>query len=106
MRLVIEDGIPENAEGSGAQEELRRIFERCLHLQQQKAFGYGEAWREQGYMGNVGRVLSKASRLRNLLWRDDQRIDALEGVAETLLDLINLVAFAHINWTQRNKWGR
>lgn len=74
---------------------------------------YGTAWRDQGYMGNIGRVLSKASRLRNLMWRDvpqgaDFDMDQ-DGYPETLLDTLKdlsaLCAFAIANLEEGNRWG-
>jgi hypothetical protein len=91
--------------GWGEMEAIRKVMEECINLQQRKGFAYGSAWRDQGYMGNVGRVLSKASRLRNMVWRNNQIEDAEESVADTLRDLINLAAFAMINMRLGNKWG-
>jgi hypothetical protein len=70
---------------------------------------YGDAWKEQGYMGNVGRILSKATRLRNMAWTDseDTAVDPDdESVLDTLLDLSALCAFAIANIEEENKWGR
>lgn len=82
-----------------------------------KSRGYGNAWQEQGYMGNLARVLSKTSRLKNLLWRDggpDMSVDMdggdadpeAESVLDTLLDLSALCALAVANIEEGNKWGR
>lgn len=105
MTISIEGGIQPDTEGYGTQMELLRIFHECLQLQQKKGQTYGKSWREQGYMGNVGRVLSKASRLRHMLWRDFPLDSAEEGVVDTLRDLINLAAFAMINHRNQNRWG-
>lgn len=71
---------------------------------------YGSAWEEQGYMGNIGRILSKASRLKNLTWRDEQGAgDVPEGdesVLDTLLDLSALCALAIANIEEGNRWGK
>lgn len=105
MKLILEGGLEEGVEGYTTQQDMLGIFETALSLQRQKASTYGEAFRSQGYMGNVARVLSKVSRLRNMVWRDDQFEDSLESIEDTMLDLINLSAFFLINRRIRNKWG-
>lgn len=76
---------------------------------------YGDAWREQGYMGNTARILSKASRLRNMMWRDGGEFHdgdsagedgSNESVLDTLLDLSALCAFAIANIEDGNRWGK
>lgn len=76
-----------------------------------KSRGYGNAWRHQGYMGNIGRVLSKADRLKELMWRDEatdftEQDVAGESVLDTLADLGPLAAFAIANIEEVNRWGR
>jgi hypothetical protein len=76
--------------------------------------GYGNSWQHQGYMGNIGRVLSKADRLKEMLWRDgtwvgtggDEDREETESVADTLLDIGPLAAFAVANLQEGNRWGR
>jgi hypothetical protein len=91
--------------GSRTTQQLLDLFADLVQLQMRKGQEYGEAWRSQGYMGNVARVLSKASRLKNMLWRDFQMESADEPIEETLGDLVNLAAFAVLNYRDRNKWG-
>lgn len=90
--------------GEGTVVALSQVFAEALFLAHRKAQTYRDTWSDQGYMGNVGRVLSKASRMRNMLWRD-YPIDDIESVEDTLLDLVNLAAFTLINRRERNKWG-
>lgn len=77
-----------------------------------KSAGYGNAWVEQGYMGNLARVLSKTSRLKNMMWRDADDTSAKdygtqqESVLDTLMDLSALCAFAIANLEDGNRWGR
>jgi hypothetical protein len=76
-----------------------------------KSQGYGNAWQAQGYMGNLARVLSKTSRLKNILWKDDQSngIGASvggESLADTLVDLGALAAFLSANFEEGNRWGQ
>lgn len=106
--LIDEAGNPAvlgDAEGDVTTAHLLRIFSEAINLQRKKALTYGEAFRSQGYMGNVARVLSKAARLRRMLWLDFPIEDAEEPVQDTLLDLINLAGFLIINYRDRNRWG-
>lgn len=105
LKLVIEGGLEDTQDGYHTQIALLSIFESALQLQQRKQMGYGEAWRDQGYMGNVGRVLGKVSRLRNMLWRDIEVNGSSESIEDSLMDLIVLSGFALINRRERNKWG-
>lgn len=95
-------------------QNIRNVVGDALRLLEHKNEQYGDAWRKQGYMGNLARIQSKAERLKNLLWRDaggngyplpaNYTRDG-ETVADTLLDLINLSAMMAINWTEENRWG-
>lgn len=67
---------------------------------------YGGAWRDQGWMGNLARIMSKTARLRSMLWRDAQISSADEPVRDTLQDMINLCVFMLLNMQRANKWGR
>ena len=71
---------------------------------------YGDAWVAQGYMGNIGRILSKNSRLKNMMWRDETGSGYVpegdESVLDTLKDLSALCAFAIANIEEGNRWGR
>lgn len=80
--------------------------DRALRLVVSKSEGYGRAWEEQGWQGNLGRILSKASRLRHMLWRSEPVLAVgTEHVRETLLDLANLCAFMAHNLEEGNRWG-
>jgi hypothetical protein len=98
--------IDRAVEGSDTSFGLMNLFIQCVNLQKKKGSTYGEAWRGQGYMGNVARVLSKASRLKNMLWRDMEIASSEESVTDTAQDMINLLAFFLINKIEGNKWGR
>jgi len=79
-----------------------------------KSVGYGDAWQAQGYMGNLARVLSKAARLKNMLWREkawlgtggEESAEETEAVADTLVDLGALCAFLVANIEEGNRWGK
>lgn len=97
-------------------QDVRNVVGDALRLLEHKNASYRDAWRKQGYMGNLGRLQSKAERLKNLLWRDadgngyplpPDRIGAeqAETVVDTLLDMVNLSAFMVVNWTAENRWG-
>lgn len=83
---------------------------RLVAAKLEEKVGYGSAWQEQGYMGNLARIQSKTSRLKNLLWRDDcgpdLQMDSDESVLDTLLDLSALCALAISNIEEGNRWGR
>ena len=88
------------------QPELAEVFLECVDLVTLKDAQYGGAWRSQGYMGNVARVLSKASRLKTLMWCDEDPNETLEEpVMDTLIDIINVAAFAVLNLREGNRWG-
>lgn len=105
VSLEIKNGLTPDVEGYATQQELLDFFQRAIRLQQGKARIYGEAFRSQGYMGNMARVLSKVARLRNMVWTDIEKRPPEETLEDTLLDLINLAGFMLINLTERNKWG-
>jgi hypothetical protein len=84
-------------------EQLIGVFYECRTLAAQKSKGYGDAWRQQGYMGNLARVLSKSARLRNLAWRDG--IADEQAVEAELLDIINIAAMGLTNLRAGNRWG-
>lgn len=113
MKLMMVDGagqpilLDPAAEGSATTARMLEIFSKCITLQRGKTRTYGDAFRSQGYMGNVARVLSKASRLKKMLWNDfgQQLEDVEETTYDTLLDLINLACFVIINREDGNKWG-
>lgn len=106
LNIVQEAGDPnESQEGYGTIVKMVGVFEKCLNLQIRKGFTYGDTWRSQGYMGNVGRVLGKASRLRQMVWGDFQIESSDETRMDTLGDMINIAAFAIINMNDDNKWG-
>lgn len=106
VRLRIVQGEdPEGSENSMVQRAMLVLFEECLTLQRKKARTYGAAFRSQGYMGNVARVLSKASRLKKMMWNDGVIVSSDESVEDTMKDLINLACFFLINYFERNKWG-
>lgn len=86
---------------------LQEVFQETLKLARLKDQTYAQAWRTQGYMGNVARVLSKAARLKELLWRDhdNARTLPINASEEELVDIINIAAFALHNLRQGNRWG-
>lgn len=79
-----------------------------------KKQAYGDAWKEQGYMGNLARVLSKVSRLKNMLWREQPWLGTggeeseveKESALDTLYDLSALCALAIANIEEGNRWGQ
>lgn len=90
-------------------EQLSAVFAEALRLAQYKERSYRGAWRAQGYMGNLARVLSKAQRLKGIAWRDHS--DAVspdksaESIEQELIDIINIAAFGLVNLRAGNRWG-
>lgn len=103
---------------------LAQVFRDAASIAVQKNAEYGNAWQAQGWRGNVARILSKASRIKHMLWvqiptlsrsqQFDIASDGLvlrrtsveaEAIEDTLLDLINISAFALMNIRQDNEWG-
>lgn len=111
MKLVMMDDngdympLMHDVEGDATTAKLLDIFAEAIVLQRRKTLTYGDAWRSQGEMGNVARVLSKVARLRKMCWTSNQIASADESVEDTLLDLINLAGFMLINRRTGNKWG-
>lgn len=85
---------------------LCEVFAGVLATVHAKERHYAGAWRDQGWRGNLARVLSKTSRLRNMLWRSDPIEGSGEPAQDTLQDLISLTAFTILNRQARNEWGR
>lgn len=105
MRLIIEGGLTPDQEGYDTQQRLLGVFETALVLAVTKERAYRGAWRSQGWMGNLARLLSKASRMKAMLWRDMSYQNDNEPVEDTALDMINLAAFFIENRRSDNKWG-
>jgi hypothetical protein len=84
-----------------------REYEESLNLMLRKNRDYGGAWREQGWMGNLARILSKTARLKSLLWKDFYEEGGNgEAVQDTVRDLMNLCLFFMWNRDAHNRWGR
>jgi hypothetical protein len=86
---------------------LMVFFDGCVELAGRKDAAYGGAWRRQGYMGNLARLMSKSDRLRNMLWnnRASYGEDQSETVQDTLQDMANIVGFMYRNYEEGNQWG-
>lgn len=105
MKIVVQMGEDENIVGASMAEAFAHEVDKILQIVLRKNEDYGDAWRQQGWMGNTARILSKTSRLKNLLWRDFQQRDMTESIEDTVQDLIALCVFFLINRGQGNKWG-
>jgi hypothetical protein len=84
---------------------MARVFEQALNIAHRKDAMYGAAWAKQGWMGNLARMMSKMSRLRNMLWQSYQVEDSEETVNETAYDLIAISTFFLLNRSEQNQWG-
>lgn len=101
--------LPPAAQGSADHHlasQMVEVFENALNLAMAKNAGYGNAWQEQGWMGNLARILSKTARLKNMVWRDNGVESLPEPHEETIGDIINLCVFFLFNRRGLNKWGR
>lgn len=105
LALVAPEGFSA-LEGSHTVQLACEQFAGALATMRAKDRQYGGAWREQGWMGNLARIMSKTARLRNMLWRDYALSDAAEPVRDTLQDLMNLCVFMLLNLNGGNRWGR
>lgn len=102
LRLPME---AEGMEGTRTLIALSNFYGHALATAQEKSFTYGDAWRRQGWMGNLARMMSKMARLKNMCWRDHSMEDARESVSDSALDLANITGFFAINRSEDNKWG-
>jgi hypothetical protein len=91
----------------GSKYQVRRVFDEAVSLFEAKNADYGDAWRHQGWRGNLGRIFEKTERLRTLLWRGDvhQLVTLDEDARQTAVDMLNTLAFFIINWDDRREWG-
>lgn len=80
------------------------LMEKVLETIAEKDFAYGAAWKRQGWMGNLARVMSKTERLKAMLWKDLALRDS-EGPQDTALDLVAIASFFYLNYVNQNKWG-
>lgn len=94
-----------------ATESGRLAQELAVHLNEilqtvvEKNSLYGGAWRQQGWMGNLARMMSKVARLRSMCWRSDPVNSQSETVEDTARDLIAIAGFFLINRRDCNRWG-
>lgn len=95
----------EGTEGTATLISLASVYDEALQLAHKKNISYGDAWRRQGWMGNLARMMSKMSRIKHMLWRDHDLQSAEESATDTAIDLINITGFLVINRSETNKWG-
>lgn len=93
--------------GTDSRQQVWDVFAKAIETFDQKNQDYGDAWRTNGWRGNLSRVFEKVQRVRNLAWRPDPRVPAVgdEQVLETLQDLLNTTAFAIINMIEEVEYG-
>jgi hypothetical protein len=86
---------------------LGRVFDEASAIVRDKNPRYGSSWRGQGWRGNLSRILEKSGRLRTMLWRRDPELlsASKEHPRETMLDMINTLAFAIINLDDGLEYG-
>lgn len=91
----------------GSKYQVRAVFDEALNLFERKNADYGDAWRLQGWRGNLSRVMEKVQRLRTALWRGGPVVAYVgdEDARQTALDMLNTLAFFIVNWDERKEWG-
>lgn len=92
---------------SDSQMRVEAVFAEAARLFESKNAHYGDAWRDQGWRGNLSRILEKSKRLRNMLWRGGNTLlnGGKEHPRETALDMINTLAFMIVNMDDGVEWG-
>lgn len=93
--------------GGNSRDQVWDVYAKAIQTFDQKNADYGDAWRTNGWRGNLSRIFEKVQRVRNLAWRPDPRVPAVgdEQVLETLQDLLNTTAFAIINMVEEVEYG-
>jgi hypothetical protein len=87
-------------------DQMRRVYEEALALAERKNADYGDAWRDQGWRGNISRIFEKTKRLRTILWSGkpvETHVD--ENVRETAIDMMNSLVFFVLNTDAGVEWG-
>lgn len=91
---------------SNSQARHAAVLQEAADLFAMKNASYQDSWRDQGWRGNVSRVLEKCKRIRALLWRQSVLLNgSKEHPRETLLDIVNTCVFAIINMDDGVEWG-
>jgi hypothetical protein len=92
---------------SDSRQQVWDVFAKAMETFDKKNADYGDAWKTNGWRGNLSRIFEKVQRVRNLAWRPDPRVPAVgdEQVLETLQDLLNTTAFAIINMIEEREYG-
>lgn len=88
-------------------EKMWDEFARAIETFDKKNADYGDAWKANGWRGNLSRVFEKNQRVRNLLWRSDPRTPAVgdEQAVDTLRDMLNTIVFAIMNLQEEVEYG-
>lgn len=90
-----------------SRDQVWNVFAEALQTFDVKNADYGDAWRKSGWRGNLPRIFEKVERVRELLWRPDPRTPAVndESAVNTLVDLMNSIAFAVVNLREEVEYG-
>lgn len=105
LELVLPKGM-EGTIGASTLIALANFYAHCLTVAHNKSLNYGDAWRRQGWMGNLARMMSKMSRIKFMSWRDHAMENAEESVTDSAIDLANITGFFAMNRSEDNKWGK
>ena len=90
-----------------SRDQVWGVMAEALETFDQKNRDYGDAWRKNGWRGNLPRIFEKADRVKELLWRADPRTPAVndESAVNTLVDMLNSIAFTIINLREGVEYG-
>jgi hypothetical protein len=90
-----------------SRQQVWDVFAEALKIFDAKNADYGDAWRKHGWRGNLPRIFEKTERVKELLWRDHPRTPAVgdETAVETLVDMLNSLAFTIINLREGVEYG-
>lgn len=92
---------------SDTEYRVQEIQRHALALVREKNARYQDSWRQQGWRGNLSRILEKGARLRAMLWQPGTPLlnGEKEHPRETALDMINTLTFMVINMDDGREWG-
>lgn len=90
-----------------SRQQVWDVFAEALKIFDAKNADYGDAWRKHGWRGNLPRLFEKAERVKELLWRDNPRTPEVgdETAVDTLVDMLNSLAFTIINLREGVQYG-
>lgn len=107
-QMLLALGITDDAVVEGRHNEFAfhaMVLARALSVLWAKR-GYGQSWRQHGYMGSILKSSIKVNRLMNLHWwnRPGTELEA-EDTEQNFLDLVNYGVFGYQQWKDGEERG-